>query len=442
MTTVADPRELLDNSAMNGFQIMAVVICIALNALDGFDVLAISFASPGIAAEWSINRAELGVVLAMELVGMAIGSITLGGLADRIGRRPTILACLVLMTAGMYAASMSQTVTQLLTVRFLTGLGIGGMLASTNAMVAEYSNAKRRNLAVILMATGYPLGATLGGSVASVLLEHSDWRAVFEFGAICTGAFFIIVWFLLPESIEYLCKHPNEKSLQRINSTLARMGHETISALPPVQSDKPKLNYSTLFSEQFRSLTTLLCIAYFFHIMTFYYILKWIPKVVVDMGYEPSSAGTVLVWANVGGACGALFLGFFSSRFGLRRLLIILLSIAFLMVSFFGLGQSSLLTLSAASAATGFFTNAGVVGFYALLATTFPSEVRASGTGLVIGIGRGGAAMGPVIAGVLFTSGFGLLTTSVVMGLGALLAAVAVFLLRGVLQRHEIAANI
>lgn len=442
MATAADPRELLEHSAMNGFQVMAVVICIALNALDGFDVLAISFASPGIASEWSINRAELGVVLAMELVGMAIGSITLGGLADRIGRRPTILFCLVLMTGGMYMASLSQSVSGLLAVRFVTGLGIGGMLASTNAMVAEYSNARRRNLAVILMATGYPLGAMLGGSVASVLLQNSDWRAVFEFGAICTGAFFIVVWFWLPESIEYLCKHPNEKSLQRINKTLRKMGHETISQMPTIDADKPRLNYAALFSGRFRSLTILLCFAYFFHIMTFYYILKWIPKIVVDMGYEPSTAGTVLVWANVGGACGALFLGLFSSRFGLRRLLVVLLFIAFLMVSFFGLGQSSLATLSAVSAATGFFTNAGVVGFYALLASTFPSEVRASGTGLVIGIGRGGAALGPVVAGILFTSGFGLLTTSVVMGLGALFAAIAILMLRGVLQRHEIAANV
>ena len=184
MATAADPRELLEHSAMNGFQVMAVVICIALNALDGFDVLAISFASPGIAAEWSINRAELGVVLAMELVGMAIGSITLGGLADRIGRRPTILACLVLMTAGMYMASLSQSISGLLTVRFVTGLGIGGMLASTNAMVAEYSNARRRNLAVILMATGYPLGATLGGGVVLLVILFP----VFHYG-VCDNTF-------------------------------------------------------------------------------------------------------------------------------------------------------------------------------------------------------------------------------------------------------------
>ena len=194
----SNPKELLDNSPMNGFQILAVGICIFLNGLDGFDVLAISFASPGIAEEWSISRAELGVVLAMELIGMAIGSMFLGGIADRFGRRPTILGCLVVMTGGMYAASAVHSVTMLLFVRFVTGLGIGGMLASINAMAAEYSNNKNRNLSVMLMSAGYPIGAILGGSVASILLATFDWRAVFVFGAAVTGiAIFVFGFYCL-----------------------------------------------------------------------------------------------------------------------------------------------------------------------------------------------------------------------------------------------------
>ena len=427
MTTAVDPKQLMEQSNMRGFQLMAVAICIALNALDGFDVLAISFAAPGIASEWSINRAELGVVLAMELAGMALGSITLGGLADHMGRRPTILVCLMLMTVGMYLVSLSQSVNSLLMLRFVTGLGIGGMLASTNAMVAEYSNAKYRNLAVILMATGYPVGAMLGGAVVSELLIHTDWRGIFEFGAICNGAFLVVVWFFLPESVEYLCKHPSEESLHRVNLTLKKLGHQPINALPPSSVEQPQFSYGTLLSKPFRRLTVLLCVGYFFHIMTFYYVLKWIPKIVVDMGYDPSTASTVLVWANLGGACGALLLGLLSHRFSLKPMLMAILLIAALMVSLFGLEQSSLTGLTTIAAATGFFTNAGVVGFYALMASSFPAHVRASGTGLVIGIGRGGAALGPVVGGLLFTAGFSLLITSVLMALGALLAAAVVY---------------
>ena len=442
MNALADPKQILDHSPMNGFQIGAVVICILLNALDGFDVLAISFASPGIATEWGINRAALGVVLAAELVGMAIGSITLGNIADSIGRRPTILWCLVLMTVGMYASSLANTINFLLVTRLITGLGIGGMLASTNAMTAEFSNAKYRNLAVMVMATGFPVGAIVGGSISTQLLAAFDWRAIFEFGAICTGTFILIVWIGLPESVEYLASKRPKNALQRINNTLARMGHEALSLLPAPASVEKKPSYSVLFSPKYRTLTLLLMVAYFMHIMTFYYILKWIPKIVVDMGYEASLAGAVLVLANVGGALGALVMGIVSTRLRLRKLLTVMLVLSFAMVSAFGIGHEDLSELSLVAAITGFFTNASVVGFYALMAASFPADVRASGTGVVIGVGRGGAAMGPVIAGLLFVTGMDLLVVSIVMGAGAAIAAGAIFSLRPVLQRHDIPASI
>src|SRR3954447_18411874 len=121
-----DPRELLAGSPMGRMQVAAVGMCVVLTALDGFDVLAISFASPGIRAEWNIDRAALGIVLSMELLGMAIGSVVSGSLADRIGRRPTILGCLVVMTLGMFLATTPTGVEVLAAYRFLTGLGIGG----------------------------------------------------------------------------------------------------------------------------------------------------------------------------------------------------------------------------------------------------------------------------------------------------------------------------
>jgi len=442
MTTLAGPSQILDHSPMNGFQIVVVSICILLNALDGFDVLAISFAAPGIADEWAISRAELGIVLAMELFGMAVGSVTLGGVADRLGRRPTILLCLWLMASGMYGASLVTSVNQLLIIRFVTGLGIGGMLASVTAMVAEFSNAKYRNISVVLMAVGYPLGAVVGGSISSVLLDSYDWRAIFVFGAICTASMLGVVWVCLPESIEYLSAKRPKNALERINKTLLRMGHEILPELPVKINNEQSSSFRVLFSVRFRALTLLLIVAYFMHIMTFYYILKWIPKIVVDMGYVASSAGSVLVWANVGGAVGSLCLGLLSARFRLRILLVVVFVFSFIMVTAFGFGQKTIANLSLVAAITGFFTNAGVVGIYALMVNVFPSDVRASGTGIVIGIGRGGAALGPIVAGLLFTAGFDLLLVSLVMGAGALVAAVVVFALGPVLKRHNMPANI
>jgi benzoate transport len=424
-----DPSEIIAAERMGAFQIAAVVICILLNAVDGFDVLSISFASPGIAADWGVDRAALGLVLSMELIGMAVGSVLIGGVADRIGRRPVIILCLLIMAAGMIAAAFAHDVVSLSAYRMLTGLGIGGMLASVNAMVAEYASDKHRHLCVTIMAAGFPIGAVAGGAVASQLLNQYSWHAVFLLGAGFTLVLLPIVLVMLPESISFLARARPKRALERINATLKRMGHETVASLPdPVAGEAgPRVG---LFSKRWFGLILLLTVAYFAHIMAFYYILKWIPKIVVDMGYAPPLAGGVLVWANVGGAIGAIFLGLLSQRFNVKGLVIgaLVLSIGMLVV--FGRGYDTLLELSLVAAVTGFCTNAAVVGLYALMASYLPTELRAGGTGFVIGVGRGGAALGPIVAGIMFASGATLLQVSIAMAGGSALALAALILLR------------
>jgi benzoate transport len=424
-----DPRELIERSPMSKWQISAIILCILLVSLDGFDVLSISFAAPGIAMEWGINRAALGIVLSMELIGMGIGGFVLGHLADRFGRRPTILFSLTMMSAGMYLASVAASVTELSAIRLFTGIGIGGILASVNAMAAEFSNARCRNLNVSLMAAGYPMGVIFGGTIASLLLASFDWRAVFLFGAIFTLICLPLAWLLMPESISYLVHRHPANALSRINRTLGRMGHAPVESLPP-PTEQAHASLVRLFQPGLVRNTLLLSLAYFTHIMTFYYLIKWIPKLVVDMGYSPALSGSVLVWANVGGVSGAVLLGLLSQRHSVRGLVIGALLLAAAMVTFFGTGQSSLPQLSLVAGIAGFFTNAAVVGMYALFAQSFPTEVRASGTGFVIGVGRGGAVLGPVAAGFLFESGQGgLLMVSMIMATGSLIAAVAIFML-------------
>jgi benzoate transport len=415
---------------MRPLQVAAVTMCILLTALDGFDVLAISFAAPGISAEWGIDRAALGIVLSMELIGMAIGSILIGGFADRFGRRPAIFGCLGLMTVGMYLASTASGITSLSIYLLGTGLGIGGMLASTNAMAAEFSNLKRRNLSVILMAAGYPVGAIVGGTIASLLLVSFDWRAVFLFGAVATLAFIPLTWLLLPESLEYLLLHRPKGALERINKTLRRMSHNVIETLPEVRVEPRASNLMSLFSPALARTTLLLTVAYFTHIVTFYFTLKWIPKIVVDMGFSPSLAGGVLVWANVGGLTGSVLLGLLSLRYNVKPMVIGALIFAFATVTWFGQGQADLVQLSAVAAAAGFFTNSAVVGLYALFAQSFPTEVRAGGTGYVIGVGRGGSVAGPIVAGFLFAAGAGLPIVALLRGLGSIIAAFMLIFLR------------
>ena len=424
-----DPRETLAKSPMSRLQVAAVAITVGLNALDGFDVLSISFASPGIAREWGIDRAALGFVLMMELLGMGLGSVLLGGVADRIGRRRMLLGCLAVMTVGMFMAAKAMSVYELSVWRVFTGLGIGGMLAATNAVAAEFSNSRRRGLCVSLMAIGYPIGAVIGGSFAALLLKQGDWRVVFQFGAAATALFIPIVFLCVPESISWLCQRQPSGALAMINRGLARMGHAAVSALPMVSAEARKRSVTDIFGANLVRVTVLTTLAYFLHITTFYFILKWVPKIVVDMGFTASAAAGVLVWANVGGATGGAVLGLLSLRFGLRHLTMVALVMSTLMVAVFGRGQATLAQLSLVCAIAGFFTNAGVVGLYGIMAQVFPTHVRATGTGFTIGIGRAGAMLAPIIAGLLFRAGYGLEFVAVTMGFGSLVAAVALWLL-------------
>jgi benzoate transport len=424
-----DPRSVIARAPMSGKQIGAIALCVMLNALDGFDVLSIGFASPGIAKDWGVERAALGIVLSMELIGMAAGSILIGGLADSHGRRPTILGCLIVMATGMGLASTAQDVTTLSAFRLFTGLGIGGMLACTNAMVAELANAKRRAVAVAIMAAGYPMGAVLGGLVSGMLLKSASWHAIFVFGGLWTALLIPVVWFMLPESIDWLIDKRPAGALAKVNAALTRFGHAPVASLPPQQA-KLRTSIAELFSPALWRTTVLLSAAYFGHIMTFYFVLKWTPKIVTDMGFAPATAGSVLVWASFGGAVGALALSVLTLRFDVRRLVLGALFASTAAVMLFGTSGPNLFQLSLFAGIAGFCTNAVIVGLYAIVAEGYPANVRAGGTGFVIGVGRGGAALGPILAGLLFASGMSLFSVAALVSLGSLVGAVAIFLTR------------
>ena len=425
MVKQSDPRVILAQEPMGRLQVVAVALCILLLAVDGFDVLSISFAAPGIASEWGIERAALGLVLSMELIGMGFGALIVGNVADRLGRRPTILLSLVLVSAGMFLAATATSVTLLSAYRFGTGIGIGGILAATTAIAAEYANDRHRSMAVSLMAGGYPLGAIVGGVIVSFLLAYFSWRSVFVFGAVLTAAFIPVVWFLLPESVSFLVEKKPRGALERVNRTLRRMGHAAVDTLPEHEARARASGVTRLFESGLAKTTILLTAAFFAHIMTFYFFVKWIPKLVVDMGYAASLAGSVLVWFNVGGLLGSILFGLLTHRFRLRPLVIVALLSSAVAVAAFGQGTADLLRLSVTAAVGGFFTNAAVVGMYALFAHKFPTHVRAGGTGFVIGFGRGGAALGPVAAGLLFAAGGTLGMVALIMASGSFVGALA-----------------
>tara|TARA_A100001391_G_scaffold142054_1_gene99835 strand:- start:300 stop:1670 length:1371 start_codon:yes stop_codon:yes gene_type:complete len=427
-----NPITVINDTPMGMRQWIVVILMVMLNALDGFDVLSSAFAAPGISAEWGIERAALGVVLSAELVGMGFGSVLLGGAADKYGRKSTMLVCLLFMAGGMWAAGHANAVTPLVIFRFITGIGIGGMLAATNAVTAESTNTKWRKAAIAVYVAGYPLGAIFGGIAASEwLLDAYGWRGVFDFGAIVTAALIPVLYVLVPETAAYNAGKGNAAG---VNKTLAAFGKPQIDELPALDlsATRPKVT-DILSNPQLRPVTLLLAFGYMFHTITFYYILKFAVQIVADYppGYPPSEAATVLTYANVGGFFGSALFGFVMARLGIRWPTALMLLLGSVAVASFGLGRDSLDAWQWATVITGFFTNAAISGYYAAFARGFPAYARATGTGFVLGIGRLGAAGSPLLAGTLFTllGNSELLTVSIIMAMGSLISLVLFLML-------------
>jgi benzoate transport len=425
-----DPREVMDRSEMIWLQVIIVAITIGLNALDGFDVLAIGFALPGIAGEWGVDPAALGIVASMELIGMCLGSLLLGGTADKVGRRPTILFCLLVMTLGMFMVTTTGSVFSLSFWRIITGLGIGGMLPAINALVAEFSNIRRRHLCISLMAIGYPIGGAVGGAIASRLLADYDWRSVFYFGASVTALFIPMVIIFIPESVHWLTRKQPGSAMEKINKTFKRLGHAALDALPEVSPDVRKKSIGDIFSPALMATTLIVSSAYFFNLMTFYFIMKWVPKILVDMGFPQSTAGGVLVWANIGGAAGGAVFGLFTFKFGLKKLAIGAITLSAVFVAVFGRTSADLALITMLCTIAGFFLNAGVISLIAVAAQAFPTHARAFGTGFMIGTGRGLATFSPILTGLLFALGLALPSVAMAMAAGSLIAAIVLIFLR------------
>jgi len=429
--SAANPQVGLDHAPMSRPQWMAVSVAIMIYGLDGYDAGSISFAAPGMTAEWGLTPDTLGWVLSMELIGMGLGSLLFGNLADRYGRRSTILGCQFIMLLGMTGAAMAADVVQLSAMRVLTGFGIGGMLPAIAAIVAEHSNQRQRSLMLSLMFIGYPLGLVLGGMFARSLIQTSHWSSVFTFGAVITAIALPLVWATVPESVAWLTRKQPRNALARMNAVLRRFGHPPVAALPPVAiAASGGLGRGVaILRPPLARVTILLTLAYVAHVTCLYFILKWIPQLVVGLGYTATDGADVLLWTMIGATAAGPLFAVATRVSSVRDATLISLAGSTISVWLFTRIDTDPSLLKAMGALAGLLMTAAAIGFYSLLATAYPAELRAGGIGFGIGVGRAGASLGPALAGILFASGFLLPQVGLFMGTGCLLSLILILVL-------------
>jgi MFS family permease len=408
---------------MTSYQWSAIAVTVLLSALDGYNVLSVSLAAPGILKDWHINRASLGIVLSSSLAGMAMGSLLVAPFADVVGRRHIVIASLLLMIAGSLLSAFSSGIDLLIISRLITGLGIGAMVAVINPLAAEHANGVRREFAVALMTIGFPIGGVVGGWGVGVLLRWYSWHSIFGLGAILGFCALPFAFWSIHEPPGFLVGARRVGSLEAINRTLSKYGQPPLNRLPqPNEADTGKRPYDIFSADQIRT-TILVAAANLLFVMTVYFILYWAPQAVVDLGFSAAEAAAVSATMNFSGILGGALFGWLARSLGLRRITFVALLGLGATSYAFGLLPPALALVHLCAVAIGLFLFSGMVGLYATISRSFPSYCRATGSGFVIGIGRIGSAIAPALAGLLFTLGLPRPVVFATMAASAVLAA-------------------
>ncbi|HTU12103.1 MAG TPA: MFS transporter [Allosphingosinicella sp.] len=418
-----DVTPLIRGRPMHRLQVTVVMLCVAMNIIDGFDVLSMAFVGPTLSREWGLPPDQLGLLFSAGLAGMGAGALFLSPLADAIGRRPTILICLLMVGCGMLASAFVANATQLMATRAFTGLGIGAMLSTNIALVTEYVSAKRFGLAMGLMAVGFPLGATLGGAAAAALIGSQGWSSVFLLGGGATLAMIPLVFFLMPESIDYLAAKRSPRAFDRADRLLARLG------LPPLDRESRAAGAArggrlrALVEQPYRGRALRLGAMFLLVMLSFYFIVNWAPKLAVEAGQPPEAGVLMGTLLNLAGAVGAVVSGLLVRRFGLRRVTATAIALMGVGIVLFGFAAGRPALLVPVALGLGFMMYATMMGIYPLTTTSFPASVRVTAVGLISTAGRIGSVLGPLLTGLLLAQGLGIVTIGLLLALPALAAA-------------------
>lgn len=415
------PKALIDKNPMTALQYSTIFICFLMNMLDGMDVLVISYTAPAIAKAWDISPQALGTVFSAGLFGMTIGTLFLAPFADKIGRKAIILISGIIMGVCIYLTSYATSITELLIYRFVSGLGIGSMLASTASLASEYTPNKTRDFWVSFVISGYPIGAVVAGLVAAKVIPSDGWQQMFRIAGIASMFSVPLILFFLSESIDFYLRTQPKNALEKLNKILTKMNVQPLESLPKIEKIKSKLPVDQLLKTEFKKPTLQLWAALFMAFAALYFLTSWIPKLAKDAGLSMELAiyaGTVF---NIGAFFGIITQGYFSSKYGLKKTLGVILVLTGVLMASFGLfvGSDVILLILAL---LGFGIQGGFVGLYALSARLYPTEFRTTGVGWAMGAGRLGGIVGPMIGGLLIGAGLGIATNFLIFAIPALLS--------------------
>lgn len=400
--------DLVNANPLSRLQYLVIGFCFAIVSVDGFDTAVIGFLAPKIAAEWQLQPQGLAALFGAALFGSIAGSVIFGPICDYIGRTRTLVVATLMFGILTVAAGLSQNLTQLIALRFLAGIGLGGVLPCAIALTSEYAPVTRRSALVNAMFCGFTLGAATSGLIAAWLIPVFGWRMVFLAGGLVPLTLAIVSHFILPESLSFLTAKGGRED--EIRAVLAKItpGGVPLDWLPQSEVVSTGTPATELFAARPLSGTLLLWLTAFCGLMSIYLLNSWMPLLLTQQGYSISQASVIGAMFQVGGTLGAIFLGILMDRKKPNRVI----AVASLLAGFFlfaiGWFAGQPVLLAGALFCAGVCIPGAQVGSSAYAATWYPTRVRATGISWMSGMGRVGSLIGSVGGGVLVSMGLGI----------------------------------
>ncbi len=423
-----DVREAVRRGPMTRFQWSVVAICILLTVIDGYEILVTAFTLPALIKEWDLSELQQAWVASIGTLGMGVGAALLGPLADRIGRRRHIVGSLVLIVVGMSLSGLAPGIATFLAFRFFAGLFLGGIVPSINVLVAEYASDERRGSVMGIYGVGFPLGSATGGFLSLWLIGSFGWRGPFFFSAIVTAV--LLAWCVvaLPESVGYLVEKRPAGALEAYNAIGAKLGLPPHDALPEPTSSilRPSLRTS-MWTGVMLTRTVRLWIGYGLLILAFYFANLYTAKLVAEVTGDANIGIVAQALVSVGGVLGAVLFAGLARRWHPRLVtagvMVYGAVVYWLFAAFFD--NTSLVLVIAVL--VGVAANGGVIAYYAISPPIYPTMVRASAVGLMMGFGRVFAVLAPFTAAFMLDAGLSRPALYQIFGVVMLVSGVAAY---------------
>jgi len=424
-------QSFINDKSFSRYQWMILILCFLTVALDGFDTAIIGFIATSLVQDWGIEKTSLGPVMSAALVGLAVGALTAGPLADRIGRKKVLVISLILFGGFSLLTAFATSLPMLTLLRFLTGLGLGAAMPNAATLMSEYAPERKRALLVNLMFCGFPLGSSMGGFVSAWLIPHFGWQSVMVLGGVMPLLLAVVLIVALPESARFMVVrgYPRE----RIAAVLKRIAPVNLSeslrfTLSESVQVKAKSALGVIFSQRYLMGTLMLCLTYFMGLMIFYLLSSWLPLLIRETGASIRQASLITALFPLGGGIGVLIIGWLMDRMNPHKVVAVGYLLTGLFVCAIGYVYTHPVLMAVTVFIAGTCMNGAQSSMPALAAGFYPTQGRATGVAWMLGLGRFGGILGAMSGGMLMQMQLSFSTIFTLLAIPALVAAVALMI--------------